>query len=93
MLSFWEKQSFLRYDLLVIGGGIVGLSTACSWKEKFPNRSVLVLERGIFPSGASTKNAGFACYGSAAEICMTLPSWAKIEPWKWWPCGLKVFGN
>ena len=68
MLSFWEKQSFLHYDLLVIGGGIVGLSTACSWKEKFPNRSVLVLERGIFPSGASTKNAGFACYGSAAEI-------------------------
>jgi glycine/D-amino acid oxidase-like deaminating enzyme len=68
MLSFWEKESFLDYDLIIIGGGIVGLSTACSWKEKFPGRSVLVLESGIFPSGASTRNAGFACYGSAAEI-------------------------
>jgi len=68
MLSFWEKESFLEYDLIVIGGGIVGLSTACSWKEKFPGKSVLVLESGIFPSGASTRNAGFACYGSAAEI-------------------------
>jgi len=68
MLSFWEKESFLEYDLLVIGGGITGLSTACSWKEKHPSRSVLVLESGIFPSGASTRNAGFACYGSAAEI-------------------------
>ena len=68
MLSFWEKESFLEYDLIVIGGGIVGLSTACSWKEKFPQKSVLVLESGIFPAGASTRNAGFACYGSAAEI-------------------------
>lgn len=68
MLSFWEKESFLQYDVVVIGGGIVGLSTACSIKERSPRTSVLVLERSIFPSGASTKNAGFACYGSAAEI-------------------------
>ncbi|HOY94093.1 MAG TPA: FAD-dependent oxidoreductase [Catalimonadaceae bacterium] len=68
MLSFWEKESFLTYDLVVLGGGIVGLSTALSFKEKSPHSSVLVLERGVFPTGASTKNAGFACYGSAAEI-------------------------
>jgi len=68
MLSFWEKESFLDYDLLIIGGGIVGLSTACSWKERHPKSSVLILESGVFPSGASTRNAGFACYGSAAEI-------------------------
>jgi hypothetical protein len=42
MLSFWEKECFLDYDLLIIGGGIVGLSTACSWKEKNPEKSVLV---------------------------------------------------
>lgn len=68
MLSFWEKESFLQYDLVVIGGGITGLSTACSFREKNPSKTVLLLESGIFPSGASTRNAGFACYGSAAEI-------------------------
>ena len=68
MLSFWEKQSFLNYDLVVLGSGIVGLSTAISFKEKKPEKRILILERGIFPYGASTKNAGFACYGSAAEI-------------------------
>ena len=68
MISFWENQSFLNFDLIVIGSGIVGLSTACSFKERNPHLSVLILESGIFPSGASTKNAGFACYGSAAEI-------------------------
>ncbi|ERM84461.1 hypothetical protein P872_25225 [Rhodonellum psychrophilum GCM71 = DSM 17998] len=68
MLSYWEKKNFLKYDLIVIGGGIVGLSTAIQYKWKFPESTVLVLERGVFPSGASTRNAGFACFGSVTEI-------------------------
>lgn len=68
MLSFWEKNSFLNYDHIIIGGGMVGLSVACSIKESNPNADILVLERGIFPTGASTKNAGFACFGSLTEI-------------------------
>jgi glycine/D-amino acid oxidase-like deaminating enzyme len=51
-----------------VGSGFVGLSTAIHFKKKNPKASVLVLERGIFPSGASTKNAGFACFGSLTEI-------------------------
>lgn len=68
MLSFWEQTNFLKYDLIVIGGGIVGLSAAIQYKKKQPKASVLVLERGLFPTGASTKNAGFACFGSLSEI-------------------------
>ncbi len=68
MLSFWEKRSFTRYDRVVIGSGIVGLSTAISLKERHPKASVLVLERGLIPTGASTKNAGFACFGSLTEL-------------------------
>jgi glycine/D-amino acid oxidase-like deaminating enzyme len=68
MLSFWEKEHFLTYDYLIVGGGIVGLSTAASIKERNPKASVLVLERGVFPTGASTKNAGFACFGSLTEL-------------------------
>lgn len=68
MLSYWEKQSLLGYDYIIIGGGIVGLSTAISLKERLPHASVLILEAGILPSGASTRNAGFACIGSLTEI-------------------------
>lgn len=68
MLSFWEKNSFLNYEHIVIGSGILGLSIACALKEKNPGTTILVLEKGIFPSGASTKNAGFACFGSLSEI-------------------------
>lgn len=32
------------------------------------NKRILVLERAILPTGASTKNAGFACIGSFTEI-------------------------
>ncbi len=68
MLSFWEKNSFLDYDIVIVGSGILGLSTACEIKERFPKKDILVLERGIFPTGASTKNAGFLCFGSLTEI-------------------------
>ncbi len=68
MLSFWEKESLLQYDVIVIGSGIVGLSTAASVKEQQPTKRVLVLERALLPTGASTKNAGFACIGSLTEI-------------------------
>lgn len=72
MISYWEKQSFTNFDVAVIGAGITGLSAAISLKEKQPNLSVAVFERGILPSGASTKNAGFACIGSAGEILSDL---------------------
>jgi glycine/D-amino acid oxidase-like deaminating enzyme len=66
--SFWEKDSFLKpYDLLIIGAGIVGLSSALFYKKKKPSARVAVLERGFIPKGASTRNAGFACVGSIGE--------------------------
>ena len=67
MLSFWEKRSFIHYDYIVIGAGITGLSVACELIEQNANANVLVLERGLLPTGASTKNAGFACIGSLSE--------------------------
>ncbi|MEM7162770.1 MAG: FAD-dependent oxidoreductase [Bacteroidota bacterium] len=69
MFSFWEKQNlFNDLDIVIIGAGYTGLSAALHIKKRFPNRKVNVLEQGIFPSGASTKNAGFACFGSLSEI-------------------------
>jgi glycine/D-amino acid oxidase-like deaminating enzyme len=68
-LSYWELQSFFReVDFVVVGSGIVGLNAALYLKTQAPAAKVLVLERGILPYGASTKNAGFACFGSASEI-------------------------
>jgi len=68
MLSFWEQDAATHHDALIVGGGIVGLSTAIQVKRRKPQWRVAVLERGLLPSGASTRNAGFACFGSLTEI-------------------------
>jgi glycine/D-amino acid oxidase-like deaminating enzyme len=78
MYSLWEKQSFLTADVLIIGAGITGLSAAASLKEKEPTLDVVVLERGILPTGASTKNAGFACFGSVSELLNDVESIGEI---------------
>ncbi|MDP5081091.1 MAG: FAD-binding oxidoreductase [Winogradskyella sp.] len=68
-LSFWEKQSWLaNVDYTIVGSGIVGLSCALYLKQRFPKSKILILEKGVLPQGASTKNAGFACFGSLSEI-------------------------
>jgi len=53
--------------VIIIGSGIVGLSAALNLKRKQPGLNITVLERGFLPSGASTKNAGFACFGTLSE--------------------------
>ena len=62
------KQYFTEFDLIVIGSGIVGLSSAISFINKNKKAKILILERGLLPNGASTKNAGFACFGSSSEL-------------------------
>ena len=54
--------------MAVIGAGLVGLTAALHLKQRRPSWRVVVLERGDLPSGASTKNAGFACFGSISEL-------------------------
>lgn len=67
--SFWEKYLIESpTDITIIGAGIVGLSTAISIKEINPSLSVKILERSSSPNGASTKNAGFSCFGSVSEL-------------------------
>lgn len=70
-LSIWERNALEHFDLVVIGSGIVGLSTAYHFAKNHPKASVLIIERGATPSGASTKNAGFVCFGSISELLDT----------------------
>ncbi len=82
-LSFWERKAFLdSIDFAIIGAGIVGYTTAIQIKEKYPNARVLILEKGYLPSGASSKNAGFACFGSPTEIFDDLSQQSELEVWK-----------
>ena len=79
-LSYWEIKSWLNnIDYTIVGSGIVGLNCALRLKEKFPKSKILILEKGSLPSGASTKNAGFACFGSITEIIDDLQNHSESE--------------
>lgn len=79
-LSYWElKNWFTNIDYTIVGSGIVGLHCALNLRERFPESKILILEKGILPQGASTKNAGFACFGSLSEIIDDLKTHSEEE--------------
>jgi glycine/D-amino acid oxidase-like deaminating enzyme len=79
-LSYWERNTWLHnIDYAVIGSGIVGLNCALALREKRPNAKIVIFERGMLPSGASTKNAGFACFGSISELLADLRNHTEEE--------------
>ena len=71
-----------RYDVAVVGGGIVGL--ACAWRAAQRGMSVVVLERDRFGAGASQVAAGMlapvteADFGEEALLELNL---AAAERW------------
>jgi gamma-glutamylputrescine oxidase len=81
-LSFWERETYFEaIDFLVLGAGIVGCSAALHLKKKYPSAKVLILDQGYLPTGASTKNAGFACFGSVTELIDDLSRIPETEVW------------
>ena len=79
-LSYWEYKTWLsNIDFTIIGSGIVGLNCALQLRKHHPKAKILILEMGLLPQGASTKNAGFACFGSISEILSDLNTHTEEE--------------
>jgi gamma-glutamylputrescine oxidase len=78
--SYWEIKSWLtNVDFTIVGSGIVGLSCGLELRKRFPKAKILILEKGVLPQGASTKNAGFACFGSLSELIDDLQNHSPKE--------------
>ncbi len=48
-----------KADIVIIGGGFTGLSTAYNIKRRFPNKHIVILEGAFCGYGASGRNGGF----------------------------------
>jgi len=78
--SYWEIKSWLtNVDFTIVGSGIVGLTCGLELRKRFPKSKILILEKGVLPQGASTKNAGFACFGSLSELIDDLQNHSPEE--------------
>jgi gamma-glutamylputrescine oxidase len=62
-------------DLVIVGGGYVGLSTAYWISEFRPDLKIIVLERAHVGAGASGRNAGFLTKGSATFYKSLAQEW------------------
>jgi glycine/D-amino acid oxidase-like deaminating enzyme len=81
-LSFWERSIYTDgIDFTIIGAGIVGMSAALHLRKANPNAKIILLERGYLPTGASTKNAGFTCFGSPSELSDDLSKMDERTVW------------
>jgi gamma-glutamylputrescine oxidase len=69
LLSYWEKELLSKdYDIVIIGAGFAGSWLAFELLHLNPKIEIVLLEKGVLAQGASTKNAGFACFGSPSEM-------------------------
>lgn len=79
-VSLWERESFFKpADVLIIGAGFAGLWAALELKKKHRRLNITIIERGIIPTGASTRNAGFSCFGSTTELIYDAKTYGEGE--------------
>src|SRR4051794_35420051 len=68
-ISIWEKETFFSpQDIIIVGSGFVGLWSAFYLKKKHSRLKITVVEKSLIPTGASSRNAGFASFGSLGEL-------------------------
>jgi gamma-glutamylputrescine oxidase len=87
-ISYWldeNQKKTLNYDILIIGAGIAGLSTAYWLEKKDPSLKIAIIEKHSLAFGASGRNAGFVTCGSANHFNKLQKNFGfekAIEIWK-----------
>jgi len=84
--NFWFKAADLenqkineplrgshKADVVIVGGGFTGLSSAYHIQEKFPGKKIVLLEGACCGYGASGRNGGFC-------INTSLLDWEQSDP-------------
>lgn len=70
--SFWLDRSSTQekrtYDVVIIGAGISGLSTAYWLNKEDPSLKIAIVEKSRMTFGASGRNAGFVTCGSVEHF-------------------------
>jgi glycine/D-amino acid oxidase-like deaminating enzyme len=68
-LSYWDSRHVsMTMDVIIVGAGITGLSCALRINQLRPDLRIRIIDKHHLTRVASTRNAGFVCFGSLTEI-------------------------
>ena len=72
--SYWDRTFWTKpTDVVIVGAGITGLGAAIAMASARPNLKIKLVDAMNHSRLASTRNAGFACFGSVTEI------WSDVQ--------------
>lgn len=86
-VSHWQQTHRDRstaYDVVIVGGGIVGASTAYWLERQHSSLRVALLEAQTLGSGASGRNAGFVFQGTASDYLTDVERFGKRTARRLW---------
>ena len=86
-LSYWLDQSkaeTITKDIIIIGGGIAGLSSAYWLQKNDPTLKIALVEKYELGSGATGRNAGFITCGSVEHFNRLVGKHGKVEALEIW---------
>ena len=88
--SYWSdrspKNKKKSFDVLIVGAGIAGLSTAYWLNKEDPSLTIAILEKNRLGSGATGRNAGFITCGSVEHFNRMVSKHGEqqaLEIWKY----------
>ena len=87
-VSYWQDSygfgNGLNTDVLIIGAGLAGLSTAYWLARKDPELKLAIIDKGGIGAGASGRNAGFITCGSTEHFSRMTSAYGEDKAEQIW---------
>lgn len=86
-LSYWQQDAIpapTEVDVAVIGGGVVGVSTAYWLARQDPSARIALVERDTLANAASGRNAGFLLQGSSCDYATATHRYGRRQALRLW---------
>lgn len=86
-LSYWQRHAQepdVEVDIAIVGGGILGCSTAYWLRQQRPQARIAIVEAQQLAAGASGRNAGFLLQGTTQDYVTAIERYGADRARRLW---------